>query len=318
MPTTVPPDRQLRTRLKARQLALLVALAERRSLRQAAADIAVSQPAATKLLHDLEDALGVRLFERASWGMEPTLFGETMIRYARGFLTDLTEAREELAALAAGTRGKLRVGAVTGAVPRLLVPALASVRRDGPGVRVYLLVNANEVLAAALRQGTLDLAIGALPAQEDAAAFHVEPLADEPLCVVARAGHRPRRTAGGFAAAFARATWVLPPAGNPLRETADAWFAAAGRALPADLIETVSVVATIALLQQTDTMSILPVDLARHYEERGMLGRVEAALPPGGGRYALITRANRQLSPTALALRDALRATARGGERRQR
>ena len=57
------------------------------------------------MLAELEDALGVPLFDRAAWGMQPTPYGETMIRYARGMLTDLTEARDEIAALAAGRQG---------------------------------------------------------------------------------------------------------------------------------------------------------------------------------------------------------------------
>jgi DNA-binding transcriptional LysR family regulator len=308
-----PGDGPLRTRLKARQLALLVALAEHRSLRRAAAEVAVSQPAATKLLHDLEDTLGVPLFARHSWGMEPTVFGDTMIRCARGVLTDLAEARDELAALASGAGGKLRVGVVTGAVPRLLVPALHSIRARAPGLKTYVLVNANEVLAAGLRQGTLDVAIGALPAHEDAGALAAEPLADEPLCVVGGPAHGLRSARRMRPEALAKATWVLPPAGNPLRSTVEAFFGGAGQRLPVDLIETVSIVATLALLQQRGTLSVLPVDLARHYEARGMLQLLAVALPPGGGSYALLTRVNRPLSPAAQGFVEAVRTIARGG-----
>src|SRR5881394_793536 len=98
----VPPASTLRSRLRARQLALIVAIADRRSLRRAATDLAVTQPAATRMLAELEDALGVALFERAAWGMAPTAYGDTMIRYARGMLTDLVHARDEIAALVEG------------------------------------------------------------------------------------------------------------------------------------------------------------------------------------------------------------------------
>ena len=76
-------------RLRARHLALVVALDTHRSLRRAAAEIALTQPAATKLLHDLEDALGAPLFERHAWGMSPTPYGDTLVRHARGMLNDL-------------------------------------------------------------------------------------------------------------------------------------------------------------------------------------------------------------------------------------
>src|SRR6476646_2317722 len=63
-------------RLKLRQLALVVAIDTHRSLRKAAEAVAVTQPAATRLLHDLEAALGVPLFVRHAWGMEPTGYGD--------------------------------------------------------------------------------------------------------------------------------------------------------------------------------------------------------------------------------------------------
>src|SRR6266480_2594335 len=168
---TIPPDWYLKARLKARHLALLVAIAEHGSLRRAAQEIAVTQPAATRILADLEDALGVPLFDRHAWGMQSTPYGETLLRYARGVLTDLSEAREELAALAAGAKGRLRIGSVTGAVPRLLTPAIRAVRDGRPGLRLFVLVNTSDVLVAALREGTLDVAIGRLPASADSAEF---------------------------------------------------------------------------------------------------------------------------------------------------
>jgi DNA-binding transcriptional LysR family regulator len=296
----------LANRIKARQLALVVALDARRSLRQAAADIALTQPAATKLLRDLESALGVPLFERHAWGMTPTPYGETVVRYAHGILTDLDQAREEIAALASGARGMLRVGAVTGAVPRLLTPAIRAVRAGRPGLRIYALVNASEVLVAALRQGTLDVAIGPRPPDDALADILTAPLADEPLTIVARAGHPLTRKRRVELSALAGATWILPPPGSPLRRDIDAAHAAQGLRPPAELIETVSIVATLALLQESDAVSVLPVDLARHYEAPRMLSRLRVALPRAGTRYELMTRANRQLAPAAQAFVAAL------------
>jgi DNA-binding transcriptional LysR family regulator len=68
---------------------------------------------------------------------------------------------------------------------------------------------------------------------------------------------------------------------------------------PGDVIETVSIVATLALLQGSDAVAVLPVDLARHYAEHGLLARLPLALPAGGGVTQLLTRANRLLAPVA-------------------
>jgi DNA-binding transcriptional LysR family regulator len=310
MKRTIPPDWHLRARLKARQLALLVAIADHRSLRRAAQEIAVTQPAATRMLADLEDALGVPLFDRFAWGMQSTPYGDTLIRYARGMLTDLSEARDEIAALASGAKGKLRVGSVTGAVPRLLAPALRAVREGRPGLKVFVLVNTSDVLAAALRQGTLDVAIGQLPADVDAAEFAVEPLRDEPLCLVARAGHPLARAKSIDAASLAGVTWILHPPDSGMRADVNALLARARLTLPGDLIETVSIVATLALLQGSDAVSVLPVDLADYYREYALLARLNLRLPAGGSTTELLTRRNRRLAPAAQDFVAALRLVA--------
>ena len=81
---TLPAGLFRRLRIKSRQILLLNALDEHHNLRRAAAAIHTTQPAATALLQQLEEGLGFTLFERHARGMEPTVYGEVMIRYARG------------------------------------------------------------------------------------------------------------------------------------------------------------------------------------------------------------------------------------------
>lgn len=304
---TVALERPLATRVKLRQLALIVALAERRSLRQAAGDIAVTQPAATKLLRDLEDAVGLPLFTRHAWGMAPTRYGEALVRHARGLLTGLDEARTELTALAAGATGSLRVGGVTGAVPGLLAPAIRRMQRERPGVKLFVLVNTSEVMMAALRQGTLDLAVCPLPQDAQVADFDVTSLADEPLRIVARAGHPLARRRSVPFLALADAAWLLQTTDSPLRRDVDAMLGAAGLRTPAALIETVSIVATIALLQESDAITVMPQALARHYARFGIVREVPVRLPIPISRYELVTKAGREPSPAAAAFAAALK-----------
>jgi DNA-binding transcriptional LysR family regulator len=156
----------------------------------------------------------------------------------------------------------LRVGSVTGAVPRLVAPALCAVREARPGLKVFVLVNSSDVLVSALRQGTLDVAIGQLPAEADASEFDVLPLRDEPLCLVARAGHPLARAKAVDAASLAGATWILHPPDSGMRADVNAILARARLKPPGDVVETVSIVATLALLQGSDAVAVLPVDLA--------------------------------------------------------
>jgi DNA-binding transcriptional LysR family regulator len=302
--------RPLVSRLKWRQLALIVALAERRSLRRAAADLAMTQPAATKLLRDLEDAVGYALFTRHPWGMEPTAYGEALVRRARGLTAELDEARRELSAMAGGAEGTLRIGGVTGAMPGLLAPAIRTMQRQRPRVAIHLLVNATEVLLEALRQGRLDAAVCPLPVDADVDDLDVRPLGTEPLRVVARTGHPLARVRSVPPEALGRHPWIVQPPESPQRRDTDALLAAAGARLPAGVVETVSIVATLALLQESDALTAMPSGLAAHYGRFGMVAALAVDLPVPASRYELVTRARRQLAPAAEAFVGLLRSIA--------
>src|SRR3982751_2017697 len=120
----------IRARLKTRQLLLLVALAEEGNIHRAAQVLNMTQPAASKLLKDLEDVLEVSLFDRLPRGMRPTWYGETMIRHARVALASLNQAHDELTALKAGRFGQVNIGAITSPGLALLPAAVAAVKRD--------------------------------------------------------------------------------------------------------------------------------------------------------------------------------------------
>ena len=108
-------DAALLMRLRTRQLLLLEALGRGGQLGRAAMELGMSHPAATKLLQQAEEAVGAALFTRLARGMQPTPTGEVLIRFARQALVDFRFAREQLAALRSGLRGRLRLGSVPGA-----------------------------------------------------------------------------------------------------------------------------------------------------------------------------------------------------------
>lgn len=91
-------------KISSRQIALLNALGEFRNLRRAAAAMHTTQPAASLLLQQLEERLDAKLFERLPRGMEPTLYGDVMIRYAHGAIHEFEHAEAQLAELARGLR----------------------------------------------------------------------------------------------------------------------------------------------------------------------------------------------------------------------
>ena len=105
-------DRFVRSHLKTRQLVLLVELGRHGSILHAAQGANLTQPAASKLLADLEHALGVKLFERLPRGVAPTWYGEVMIRRAGAALAELDAGHQEVMELLSGLAGRVSVGSV--------------------------------------------------------------------------------------------------------------------------------------------------------------------------------------------------------------
>jgi DNA-binding transcriptional LysR family regulator len=122
----------LRARLKPRQLMLLSTISEEGNIHRAAEILNMSQPAASKLLKDLEDVLGISLFERLPRGMRPTWYGETLVRHARIALSSLREAGQEIEAIKNGRFGEVGVGAIIGPAMGFMPYAIAMVAREQP------------------------------------------------------------------------------------------------------------------------------------------------------------------------------------------
>ena len=118
----------LKARLKTRQLLLLVAIDDERNIHRAADLLHMTQPAASKQLKDLEDMLGVALFERHPRGMSPTSYGEAMIRHARMALTSLSQAHDDILALKSGLSGQVDVGMIMTPGITVVPKAIAAVK----------------------------------------------------------------------------------------------------------------------------------------------------------------------------------------------
>jgi DNA-binding transcriptional LysR family regulator len=288
-------------RLKLRQLELLVQLAEHPSVAAAASAMSITQPAASKLLQETEQALGVALFDRLPRGMRPTPYGEIMMRQARTALAALDRGREEIAALMEGASGSVAVGSVRGATSSLLAPALAAVRASRPGVRVSVLVDAAEILLPRLREARLDIVLGNIPASLGGRDLAFEPLLEESLVVVARVGHpltRRKRLAWKDAAA---SEWIVYPQETALRPLFEGLLSGPASVEQHGAIETASVVATTMMLERTDMLAVMPRDVAEHYAGRGLVQIVKLKLPVTLGRIGIVQHRDRPLSPAGLA-----------------
>ena len=289
----------IRARIKTRQLLLLHALAEEGNIHRAARVLSMTQPAASKLLKDLEDVLGVELFERLPRGMRPTWYGESMIRHARVALASLSRAHEEVEALKSGRFGQVSIGAITAPGMTLLPTAVAAVKSQHPSLRVSLQIETSDVLLERIAQGRLDMMVGRLFANHDKRDIRYEAIADEPVCAMVRTGHPLLQMNKLTLRDLVEVGWIVPPAGSVLRHRWELMFQEEGLEVPTNLIETTALLFVTRMLQQSDLVSILAADVARYYTSHGVASMLPIDLACKMEAFGLITRTDRLLSPAA-------------------
>jgi DNA-binding transcriptional LysR family regulator len=297
-----------RSHLKTRQLALLVYLEEEGTLARAAAAAGLTQPAASKLLRQVENILDVRLFERNSRGMAPTRYGEILVRHARMALSGLGHAREEITALKSGLAGKATIGAVLSPGTHIVPMAIARVKQRYPGLLIGMEIDPSRQLVQRLLQGHLDMVVGRVLETTCADELLYEPLAaDEPHAVIAGAQHPLAGRAGLDLEDLIDQPWILPPEGNLVRDRLFSMFIERGLAMPTNIVESLSLPAITSLLQQSNYLVALPEQAVQHSCKAGSLTVLLRNLPVGLGGFGLITRRHHKPSPGAQCLLNTLR-----------
>lgn len=303
----------VRSHLKTHQLALLVYLDEERRLARAAAALGLTQPAASKLLRQIETTLDVKLFERHARGLAPTCYGEILIRHARLALSELRLAHEEVEALKAGGSGKAAVGTIVDPGTNLVPLAIAKIKQRYPDTLVHIEVDPSRQLVQRLLQGHLDLVVARLLDADIADELAYEPLAaDEPHAVVASSRHPLAGREDLRLDALIEQPWILPPSGSLVREKLTAKFLQDGLPQPSNIVEASSLPVVTTLLAQSNMIVALPESAVRSYCDAGILTVLMRNLPLGVGGFGLITRRSCKLSPAAQLMFETLRELAAG------
>ena len=298
-------------RLRTRHILLLLALGEQPSLHKAAASLGMPQPAATKLLQELEAAIGVTLFERSRRGLTANASGEILIRHARGVAAGLEHACLEVRALAEGDTGRVRIGCLVSAAPALVAEAVARLKRERPRLLVAIEVDTSDNLLPALGRGDLDVIVARPWRPGNTGSFVYEELVDETLAIAGRRDHPLLHTKCLTLRDLVAWPWALLPPAAPMRHALAPLFHEAGLDAPTNLVETASMLTTVVLLQQTDTVSILPEDVMAFFAREGLLARLPIRVPPVMGAYGIITRRGQLLPSGAEVFLASLRAVSR-------
>lgn len=274
-------------RLRIRHLEVFRMLVRTGSQSEAAAQMHITQPALSKWLRELEEQAGCALMARER-PLRLTAEGEVLFRYAERVLGDSLRTGEELRALSAGSSGLLRLGVLWAVAPLLVPRAVLRCQREAPGLQFRFYEDSLDNLLPALRRHELDCVIGRLHGQSIGSGFHSEALYDEPVRAVVRNGHPLLSKKRLTLADTASYPWILPLPGNPMRGRLEAEFATANVQLPAQQIESTSLLMNETLMNQSDMISVVSHQLARRYERSGLLATLPLTMRQGLGPVGLL------------------------------
>lgn len=308
-------DRALRSNIKLRHLQLLVALDEFRHLGRTAEFLSVTQPAISKMLAEVEEMLGQQLFDRSRRGTEPTLAGQSMVRFARSVLANYERTRDEISAFEQGLGGRTRVGVMVVAMPTLLAPAVEKLKSGSAASTVLIEEGDLSRLLPKLRLGELDLFVGRLEPGYAAPDLLTESLYQEPMSVVLRPDHPLIRKK--------RITWqdlsglrfVVPPPWASLRVKLEQQFLRMGLEPPHDVVESASFLAQICFVRDHDAAAVMARSVAEHFAKQGFVRALALHVPVDLPPVGLIVMRDRPLTPITQRLMDKLRSVAQSRSR---
>jgi len=264
----------LLSRLRMRQIVLLLAIDERGTLRAAASQLNMTQSAASKMLHELELALGQPLFERVGRGLAQTPAGACVMGYFRGMRGTMSSLARELDELRLGSAGKLFIGSIMAASPGHLTDALLRLKQTYPLLAVEIVTGTSDLLIARLNEGKLDVVIGRMLTLSDRN-YVFRPIGDEALSVIAAVDHplaapQSAQKRLDFEAMLAY-PWILQPHGSPMRDVIEQEFRSHNVATPPGLIESASILTTTNLAMKSHMLGVIPESVASRYAAHGLL-----------------------------------------------
>jgi DNA-binding transcriptional LysR family regulator len=315
--TGSPSDRFVRSHLKMRHLILLAELGRNASIAHAATAARLTQPAASRLISDLEHVLGVQLFERMARGVVPTWAGKMLIRRAGVALAEMDAAHLEISSLLSGLGGRVAIGSVLTPATGILTHAITLFKTRNPRANLVVDFSTSKSMVERLLDGQLDIVLGRILDTATVPLLSFEPISDEIHHVIVRAGHPLIGRAEVGLAELGEQSWIVPPAGSILRDRLTALFLSEGLDPPVETVETLAVPLVVSLVVNTDMVVALPEALVRDQLDSGQLVALPFDLKLRMDVYGIITRHGHVLSPGADILLQALREAA-AAERAQR
>lgn len=288
--------------MKISQMRHLIAAAERGSIHGAARHLGIAQPTISRSLQDLERELGVRLFERSRAGMLPTEIGKVVLRRARAMAAEVDRTLDEVANFKSEGTGTVSIGMSTAAQIAILPRILAPFRRRYPNVRFTVAEGLFPALEEDIRDGLIDIYVGAVLTDIRDDTLRVKPLFKNRRIVIARRGH-PLANATSIRE-LADASWVTTQVMADSEREVRALFAESGLPPPTIVAVAKSGMSIVSVVASSDLLCPLPAPWTQIIDHIPIIDEIKIREVTYSPSICLVCRAHAPLTPPAQYLHD--------------
>jgi DNA-binding transcriptional LysR family regulator len=298
-------------RFKFKDLQMLMAVIETGGIGKAADRLNYSQPAVSKAIASLERAFGKRLLDRNRQRVEPTVYGQALLKCGAAIFDDLRKGHADIEFLSDPTAGEVRVGCTEPVSAGFMSKVIDRIVRRHRRITYHVAVSHPRAICQSLAKRDLDFAITQLVDPVDDGQFLVEHLYDDPVVIVAGSRH-PRASKRRIKLAeLADERWVLPPGDSLIRSFLEDAFRAEGLRPPPTALATHSAYWRIQLAASGHFLTVVPAVMLKGEIRRMPVKVLPVELQGNRRPVALVTLKNRALSPVAQLFIEQARAMAK-------
>ena len=307
-----PPEWETRIgrRLKLRDLHILSVVVRCGSMAKAASQMAMSQPAVSESISNLEEAVGVRLLDRIAKGVEPTVYAEALLKRGDVVFDELMQAVKEIEFLHNPTGGEIRVASGDTGAAGLLAPAIDRLTSRYPEVVVKVSQASAEPLAyPELRERKVDVVLARISKAFSHPELQVEVLFDDPARIAAGTKSPWARRRKVNLAELVHERWTLT-SDQVIHDLVYEAFRAQGLEPPRERVSASSMLLRSRLLATGRYLTVLPDSVLRANASHWSLKVLPVALQTTPMCVTLVTLRNRSISPVVGLFMDQLRSVA--------
>ncbi|MBS7543451.1 LysR substrate-binding domain-containing protein [Ancylobacter oerskovii] len=298
---------KLSSRLRLRQVEIVIAVAEQGSFLAASHQLGLSQPAVSKAVREIEAVLGQPVFDRMPRGVMINPFGRAVVERGRAMLSLVDRLGDDIGLIEQGLAGTLVIGALPTAASSVLPATLGRLRVSNPDLDIRLVQGRTVELMPQLESGKLDLIVGRLYEADTSKDVQRETIYHEPISMLARAGHPLFEEGEPDVAALRRYGLVLPSLEQRLGQEVDSVLAFSNLLPDRPTLRSTSISFIRELILASDVVTVLPRLMLAGDLIRGAVRMVPVPLMSVSRPAGIVSLRHRRRAASVLALIAALR-----------